>query len=116
MFGIDFSELVVCLLVALVVFGPERMPEVVRTVSLWVGRTKRALRESKEEIERQIGMDEVRKQLHTEDMMKTLDAMQDEIDAALNYERGIKPVAVETSALPAPVAQETLIVNNTLMQ
>jgi sec-independent protein translocase protein TatB len=87
MFGIDFSELVVCILVALVVIGPERMPEAVRTVGLWIGRIKRSLRDTREQVERQLGIEEVRRQLHTEEMMRTLDDMNEEIETALNYER-----------------------------
>jgi sec-independent protein translocase protein TatB len=95
MFGIDFPELLVCLVVALVVLGPERLPEVVRTTSLWIGRFKRSLRATKEEIERQIGIDDIRRQLHTEEMMRTLDNMQDEIETALNYERNGNKSALE---------------------
>ncbi len=87
MFDIGFSEIIVCAIVGLIVIGPERLPETVRTVGLWVGRIKRSLRETREELERQVGMEDVRRQLHTEEMMRTLADMQDEIDSALNYER-----------------------------
>lgn len=87
MFGIDFSELMVCALVALVVIGPKRMPEAVRTTGLWIGRLKRSLRETREQVERQIGLEDVRRQLHTEEMMRTLDDMNEEIESALHYDR-----------------------------
>jgi sec-independent protein translocase protein TatB len=87
MFGIDFPELVVCAIVALIVVGPKRLPEVVRTTALWIGRFKRSMRETRENIERQIGVDDIRRQLHTEEMMRTLDDMKEEIETALNYER-----------------------------
>jgi sec-independent protein translocase protein TatB len=87
MFGIDFSELMVCALVALVVIGPKRMPEAVRTTGLWIGRLKRSLHETREQVERQIGLEDVRRQLHTEEMMRTLDDMNEEIESALNYDR-----------------------------
>jgi sec-independent protein translocase protein TatB len=72
-FDIGFSEIVVCAIVALIVIGPERMPETVRTVGLWIGRFKRSMRETREEIERQIGVDDIRRQLHNEDILKTLE-------------------------------------------
>jgi Tat protein translocase TatB subunit len=98
MFGIDFSEFMVCFVVALIVLGPERLPEAVRTTSLWIGRLKRSLRETKEEIERQVGIEDIRRQLHTEEMMRTLDNMHDEIESALNYERmGSKPMQLSPS-------------------
>lgn len=107
MFDIGFSEIIVCAVVGLVVIGPERLPETVRTVGLWIGRIKRSLRETREDLERQVGMDDVRRQLHTEEMMRTLDDMQDEIDAALNYERmGNKKPAIEHEPISAPVTLE----------
>lgn len=112
MFDIGFSEIIVCAVVGLVVIGPERLPETVRTVGLWVGRFKRSMRETREEIERQVGMDDVKRQLHTEEMMRTLENMQEEIDSALNYERmGNKKPAIEhepvTSTEPAALEQQT---------
>jgi sec-independent protein translocase protein TatB len=112
MFDIGFSEIIVCAVVGLVVIGPERLPETVRTVGLWVGRFKRSMRETREEIERQVGMDDVKRQLHTEEMMRTLENMQEEIDSALNYERmGNKKPAIEhepvTSTAPAALEQQT---------
>jgi Tat protein translocase TatB subunit len=86
-FDIGFSEIVVCAVVGLVVIGPERLPETVRTVSLWVGRIKRNLRSAREDIERHVGMEEVHRQLHTEEMMRTLDQLNAEIDSALHYDR-----------------------------
>ena len=40
MFDIGFSELVVIAVITLVVVGPERLPETVRSISLWIGRIK----------------------------------------------------------------------------
>lgn len=73
MFDIGFSELVVCLVVALVVIGPERLPETVRTIALWIGRLKRSLRDTRTEIERQIGADDIRRQLYNEEILRNLE-------------------------------------------
>lgn len=84
MFDIGFTELVVCAIVALVVIGPERMPEAVRTIGLWIGRVKRSLRETRSEIERQIGVDDIRRQLHNEEIMQTLEAARRDMDKVLS--------------------------------
>ncbi len=73
MFDIGFTELLVCLVVALVVIGPEQLPGTVRTVGLWIGRLKRSLRDTRQEIERQIGADDIRRQLHNEEVMQNLE-------------------------------------------
>lgn len=84
MFDIGFTELIVCAVVALVVIGPERMPEAVRTIGLWIGRVKRSLRETRSEIERQIGVDDIRRQLHNEDIMQTLEAARRDMEKVIS--------------------------------
>jgi sec-independent protein translocase protein TatB len=69
MFDIGFSELLLVALVALLVFGPERLPGAVRTGSLWLGRLKRSVQSIKQEVEREIGADEIRRQLHNEEIL-----------------------------------------------
>lgn len=70
MFDIGFSELLLVGLVALIVFGPERLPGAARTAGLWIGRLKRSFSAIKAEVEREIGADEVRRQLHNEQILQ----------------------------------------------
>ncbi len=72
MFDISFPELILVCVIALVVLGPERLPEALRTLGLWLGRARRSFLSVKAEIEREIGMDEVRRQLHNETIMEDL--------------------------------------------
>lgn len=53
MFDVGFSELVVCFLVALVVLGPQRLPEVARTLGRWTGRARSYVRTLTAELERE---------------------------------------------------------------
>lgn len=105
MFDIGFSELLVCLVVALVVIGPERLPETVRTVGLWIGRLKRSLRETRSEIERQIGADDIRRQLHNEEIMQRIEETRREMEktlqqASLNASPQDQPRTYEHQELP----------------
>jgi len=50
MFDIAFSELIVILLVALVVIGPERLPKVARTAGNFWGRMQRYVHKVKNDI------------------------------------------------------------------
>ena len=70
MFDIGFSELLLVGLVALIVFGPERLPGAARTAGLLIGRLKRSYNAIKTEVEREIGADEIRRQLHNERILE----------------------------------------------
>lgn len=83
MFDIGFFELVVVGVVALLVIGPERLPETLRTLALWWGRLKRALQHTRTELEQQIGADDIRRQLHNEEIMQRLNSTKDEIARAV---------------------------------
>ncbi|RRV09346.1 Sec-independent protein translocase subunit TatB [Pseudomonas sp. v388] len=69
MFGVSFQELLLVGLVALLVLGPERLPSAARTAGLWIGRLKRSFNAIKQEVEREIGADEIRRQLHNEHIL-----------------------------------------------
>lgn len=83
MFDIGFSELLVIAIIALVVMGPERLPETVRTISLWLGRMKQMFSSARQELENEVGMDEIRRQLHNEKIMRDLDAAKENIEATV---------------------------------
>ena len=83
MFDIGFFELLIIAIVGLVVIGPERLPETVRAISLWIGRLKRSLRETRSEIEKQIGADDIRRQLHNENVMRSLEKTRQNIEEAV---------------------------------
>ncbi len=105
MFGISFSELLLVGLVALVVLGPERLPGAARTAGLWIGRLKRSFNSIKQEVEREIGADEIRRQLHNEHIL----SMEQEARRILNPQ-SVTPEPGNTPGSqpvvdPAPVAQ-----------
>ena len=51
MFDISFWELVIIMIVALLVVGPERLPRVARTIGLWVGKAQSFVRTVKADID-----------------------------------------------------------------
>jgi len=79
MFDIGFPELVLIAIVGLLVIGPERLPEALRTLGLWLGRLRRSFTAAKAEIEKEIGMDEVRRQLHNEAVMEEMKRIEQEV-------------------------------------
>lgn len=81
MFDIGFPEFFLAAVVALLVLGPERLPAALRTLGLWIGRLRRSYYNVKTEIEREIGMDEVRRQLHNEQVMADVQRAEREVKA-----------------------------------
>ncbi len=51
MFDLGFQELIVIFLIALLVVGPKKLPELARTMGKWFGEIKRNLQNVKDQIE-----------------------------------------------------------------
>ncbi len=58
MFDIGFQELIIIFLVALLVFGPERLPETARTLGRWINEIRRGISNAKMQIETELEVDE----------------------------------------------------------
>ncbi|MEO8307001.1 MAG: Sec-independent protein translocase protein TatB [Pseudomonadota bacterium] len=59
MFGVDFGEVLVIFVVALVVLGPKRLPSLVFKVGKWVGKARTMARQFREQIENEINLEEL---------------------------------------------------------
>ena len=78
MFDIGGLELLLVTIVGLLIVGPERLPEVLRSFGLWISRLKRAFHAAKTEIEQEIGMDDIQRQLHIESVLKEIRKIESE--------------------------------------
>ena len=82
MFDIGFSELLVIGVVALIVIGPEKLPRVARTIGHLVGRMQRYVADVKDDINREIELEELRKM--RDSMQKAATDVQTSVDQELN--------------------------------
>lgn len=87
MFDIGFWELVLVAVVGLLVLGPERLPTAIRTASLWLNRFRRAFSDIKRDIERELGTDELKRDLHNQRIMDTLRETRDQVAGELQKTR-----------------------------
>jgi sec-independent protein translocase protein TatB len=109
MFDIGFPELILIAIVGLLVIGPDRLPEALRTLGLWLGRMRRSFTAVKAEIEKEIGMDEVKRQLHNEAIMEDMKRIEQEVQSATdaarqNLNKGIQAAEASAAAAAAGVA------------
>lgn len=84
MFDIAFPELVLMCAVALVVLGPERLPTAIRTLGLWFGRLRRSYYSVKTEIEHEVGMDDIRRQLHDEQIKEEINRLEQDVKTEID--------------------------------
>ena len=73
MFDISFFELLLVLLVGLVVLGPNRLPEAIKSISrslLWI---KKQANRSKQEMGKAFGLNEIYQDSRNEEILKDLE-------------------------------------------
>lgn len=63
MFDVGFWEMVLVGVVALLVFGPERLPRVVRETGLWVRKARSVVASAKREIDQELQLLELQESL-----------------------------------------------------
>ena len=81
MFDIGFSEILIVATLTLIIMGPKRLPETVKTITLWLGRIRNFVNSAKVEIENEVGIDEIKKQLHNEKIMNEIEKSKRELNS-----------------------------------
>ncbi|MDP2285295.1 MAG: Sec-independent protein translocase protein TatB [Pseudohongiella sp.] len=117
MFDISFIELLVIFVVALLVLGPEKLPDAVRTGALWLGRAKRSFGKVKAEIEQQLNADDIRRQLHNESILADIEKARKSADQLVKDTRkeldktqdGINKTISSAIAAPVPVVTNSSV-------
>ncbi|MDC4714431.1 Sec-independent protein translocase protein TatB [Acinetobacter baumannii] len=66
MFNVGFSELLVFGIIALLVLGPERLPEAARFAGKWYARLIRFINNAQQDLNRELGINELREQMRKE--------------------------------------------------
>ncbi|MXV07168.1 MULTISPECIES: Sec-independent protein translocase protein TatB [unclassified Xanthomonas] len=119
MFDIGFSELLVIAVVALVVLGPERLPKAARFAGLWVRRARAQWDSVKQELERELEAEELKRSLHdvhsslrqaetqfrdgSEELQRQTEALRREIDP----HPPVPPADSASAAVPPAAAAAT---------
>jgi sec-independent protein translocase protein TatB len=104
MFDIGFGEIALVGIVALLVVGPKKLPELARTAGKWIGKTRRMIDSVKADIDREFKTDELRKLL-SEQQAEVQQLRQIVEDSRTAIEQDVEratadPEAAKQAALP----------------
>lgn len=83
MFDIGFLELLLVLVIALIVIGPERMPEVARKLGSFMGKTRRFINSMKEDNEWQDTVRELKAAVDMQEEKKQLKELELDLQTSL---------------------------------
>ncbi len=72
MFGIGFPELLLLAGLALVVVGPERLPQVLRTLGKWIAGAKRGLADIRRQVEDELNLAEIQQEIEESSVVKEI--------------------------------------------
>lgn len=110
MFDFGFWELILVMVVALLVVGPERLPGLARQAGLWVGKAKRFVDSVRSDIEREIRADELKNILNKQQneieelkgmLSETHSQVKSEIDETASL---VKTVEEQLESKPPPAS------------
>ncbi len=91
MFGTGF-ELLLILIVALLVVGPERLPKVARQAGLWVGRARTMVQSLRAQFEEEIELDELKRD--TENLRRDAQSLKAQLGrAGTQTETGLRKIS-----------------------
>lgn len=86
MFGIGFFELLVIAVLGLLVFGPEKLPDAIRTLAFGLAKAKRTWLSTRRELEQELGMDDIRREIHNAQIMSDIEKSKSQFDNAIATE------------------------------
>jgi len=113
MFDFGFSELMLIMVVALIVIGPERLPKVARTLGHLWGRAQRYVNGVKADIERDMAVEEFR-QLQQKVQAEASAVEQSVKQAALTADQQVQQINEAVARLTSPdqTSQQTSPAND----
>lgn len=108
MFDIAFSELIVIGLIALVVLGPKRLPELARTAGRWTARMRRFVDDVKRDVSLEMHKDELAELRQVKDQLtETKQLFENSAGSVFTALGEIRPPETaadyQVKALPEPV-------------
>ncbi len=93
MLDVGFSELLVFGIIALLVLGPDKLPEAARTAAKWYAKFKRAITSVQNDIDRELRLSELREQMQNE--MQRISELEQKMQAQMQELQQQTKIAAE---------------------
>ncbi|MCG7221388.1 Sec-independent protein translocase protein TatB [Acinetobacter sp. AG3] len=97
MLDVGFSELLVFGIIALLVLGPDKLPEAARFVAKWYSKLKRLISNVQNDIDRELRLSELREQMQNE--MQRIQELEQKMQAQMHELQ-------QLSAMPGDATQQ----------
>ena len=97
MLDVGFSELLVFGIIALLVLGPDKLPEAARFVAKWYSKLKRLISNVQNDIDRELRLSELREQMQNE--MQRIQELEQKMQAQMHELQ-------QLSAMPGDAIQQ----------
>ncbi|WP_019557259.1 Sec-independent protein translocase protein TatB [Thiomicrorhabdus arctica] len=95
MFDIGFLEIMVILIIALLVIGPERMPELARKIGGFMGRMRRFINSVKEDGQMQETIKDFKDSMNIEEQQQQISNLNKELKTSLDFSEDLKDEAFQ---------------------
>lgn len=105
MFDVGFWEILLIMLLALIVAGPERLPRLATTVGRWVGNARRLVGNLQADLERHVQVQDMNAKQTLSDLKQGLQDAKQEVSAVTT---DTKAVMTKLASPPKPVLKPTL--------
>jgi len=96
-FDIGFAELMLIGLIALIVIGPKRLPEAARFLGYWSGKLRRMIGDARQEMEREFGIDEIKREVHNSLLLEQLAKERRGVEDQFNHAKNELSTSVENA-------------------
>ena len=94
MFEIGFSEIILVTIVALLVFGPDKLPGLARDIGLWTGRIRRMISSVQQDVQRELS--------RADELKRLVEEQQNILDRHIIVDDLLPAVPVTGKPLAAP--------------
>ena len=97
MFDVGFWEILLILVMALVIIGPERLPGAARKAGFFVGKARRYIEGVRSEVESELDVNEFKRMLHNQEVQ--INELQQQLKAGVDEVKADMPDPVSTAEL-----------------